>query len=131
MNLTSVFSTLAIFAVLYLAYRASKRRRGQDVPRDLAGGQSASPSLHMIDETQFASLIANEPHHVLFHVHPPDTGSIHSMGITVQELEKCLPWVPGETKVVIVSKDGFAPSLLADLRGLHIRRDLFLVQRVS
>jgi hypothetical protein len=131
MSLTGILLTLVIVAMCYGIFRAMRIRRAEVPAQSLGQRVSEHPSLHLLDEAQFEKLLASEPHHVLFHLQPIDRPSDESMGISVQELEKCLPWVPGETKVVIVSKAGFGPLLLDRLSSLPIKRDLFLAEAVQ
>jgi hypothetical protein len=49
------------------------------------------------------------------------------MGITLEEFEKCLPWIPYGSRILISNPGGFSPLLLKRLRHLHTKRDLFLV----
>ena len=130
MSLTQILGMLAIVAVCYGLFHAIMAPKKDDQTQNSGQPRSEHPSLHLLDETQFERLMASESHRVLFHLQPSERPTDESMGISVQELEKCLPWVPGETKVVIVSKAGFGPTVLDRLRRFDIKRDLFLVENV-
>jgi hypothetical protein len=89
-----------------------------------------------VDRKQFAGLYESEPHHVLFRlqdskaVKESGEASPQLMGITLRELEKCIPWVPGDSRVFICSPEGFSPSLLKQLEALRTQRDLFLIDNL-
>jgi len=134
---------LLLAVIAYYFYRPAEAKASGHLPRMRNERTSPSPNVHIIDDSQLAHIIAAEPHHLLFRLQSSgangrEDGPIHPrLGITLQELEKCLPWIPGETKVVIEipgetkvvieSGEGFDPALLEKLRTFHVKRDLFLV----
>jgi hypothetical protein len=96
--------------------------------------RSKTPHLYFVDGKQFADLRESDSHQVLFRLQDSqavkekgDT-SPQRVGITLRELEKCIPWVPGDSKIYICSPDGFGPSLLKQVGALHTDRDLFLIE---
>ena len=137
MSYTGVLLALSIIAVLYGSCRLGSGRIGVHLSHAWGERNLTGPTLRFIDETHVAMLIAREHHHVLFHLQSSqrDKGECgsnsHPLGITLDELEKCVPWVPGETDIVISSEDGFGTPLLSRLRSLPSRRDLFLVRGVQ
>ena len=130
MSLTGILLLFAIAAMSYGAFCAIKARKDHDQAGGSGHRTSLHPKLHLLDETQYRALMAEKHGHVLFHLQPTDRPSSESIGISVQELEKCLPWVPGKTNVVILTKGGFGPTVLDRLREFHTKRDLFLVEKV-
>jgi hypothetical protein len=128
MNYVGVLSGVSLLSLPYLVYSIGKIRKTAPSPAP-AEASSVRPVLHVIDEEQLAEIVANEPHHVLFHLqsqlspenHP--TPALQPRGITLDELERCLPWIPQDARVVIQSLVGFD-----HLQRLPTRRALFLVK---
>jgi hypothetical protein len=52
------------------------------------------------------------------------------VGITVEELEKCIAWIPYDSSIFVSSADGFSPALLRRLKRLRTRRELFLIKEI-
>jgi len=134
MNFFGILLALSIVTALFGSYCAT---RNADNTKDLkmdGRDRSKTPHLHFVDRKQFADLYESGSHHVLFQlqgsqaVKEKGEPSPQRLGITLRELEKCIPWVPGDSKVFISSPDGFGPALLKQLFALHTQRDLFLVE---
>jgi hypothetical protein len=134
MSITGILLAVAVIAVLYGFNRLGCGRIGVHLSHVGDERNLAGPSLRLIEEARAATLLASERHHVLFHLQSShkdqeERGSnSHPLGISLDELEKCVPWVTGETNIVISSEDGFGASVLARLRSLHTKRELFLVR---
>jgi hypothetical protein len=131
MNFIGILLALSLVIALVGSYGATKNAKNTtDFKRP--GKRSVSPRLHFVEQKQFANLYESD--HVLFQlqrsqaVKKEDEVSSQRVGITLRELEKCIPWVPGDTRVFICSPDGFGPSLLKKLNALDTQRDLFLVE---
>jgi hypothetical protein len=96
-------------------------------------GDSRRPSLHPVRHEDLATLYKREPHHVFFRMQTPagDIGNNDPvrdhLGITTVELAKCLPWIPGNSIIVLCCSEGFSPLLRLELSSLHTDRELFLV----
>ena len=133
-NFMGILLALAILTALCGSYCATKSASNAKDSRAEGRDRSVSPYLHFVERKQLAELYKSEPNHVMFRLQGPQLAkergeqSPQHLGITLQELEKCIPWVPGNSTVFICSPDGFSPSLLNQLRGLHTQRELFLVE---
>jgi hypothetical protein len=73
---------------------------------------------------------------ILFRLERSNSASQHKVqaphvGICIEELEACIPWIPQDKKVFICCPDGFEPSLLKRLSRIDTSRDLYLVQTMS
>jgi hypothetical protein len=136
MNFVGILLALSILIALFGSYGATKNTKNTEDFRAKGKDRFQSPRLHFVDRKQFANLYESEPHHVLFRLQDSQTGrqndetSPQRVGITLQELEKCIPWVPGDSRVFICSPDGFGPSLLKQLKALRTQRDLFLIDNL-
>lgn len=133
MSFMGILLALAIVTALCGSYRATSATNAKD-SKLTTKDRSESPHLHFVDRKQLAQLYKSEPNHVTFRLQEPqavkerDEQSPQHLGITFQDLEKCIPWIPGNSTVVICNPDGFSPSVLKQLRGLHTRRELFLLE---
>jgi len=94
---------------------------------------SRRPRLHPVRQQDLAGLYKREPHHVFFRMQTiaGDIGENDPkrdhLGITTVELGKCLPWIPGNSIIVLCCSGGFSPFLRLELSSLHTDRELFLV----
>jgi hypothetical protein len=136
MNFLELLLALSIMTAIFGFYCATKKI---DNTKDLqAKGRKRfrPPRLHFVNPTQFADLYESERHHVLFRFQDPQTvnedgeTSPQRIGITLRELEKCIPWVPGDSGVFICSSERFSPSLLRQLEAIRTQRDLFLIDNL-
>src|SRR5882724_276306 len=102
MSFLGILLAISIMTALFSSYCATKRT---DNIKDLqvkGGKRFRTPRVHFVDRKQFADLYESEPHHVLFRLQDSQTGSENDetspqrVGITLRELEKCIPWVPGD-----------------------------------
>ena len=126
---------LALVTALYGCYCASRNRRNGRSLRTDGMGRSMGPNLHFVDRRQLAEMYELESHHVLFQIQGSQKEAAEllpgHLGITRNELEKCIPWIPGASRVFLSSPGGFDPSVLKRLRALHSRRDIYLIERQS
>ena len=136
MNFIGILLALSIVIALFGSYGAAKNAKNAKGFGTQGSRRSISPRLHFVERKQFADLYESEPHHLLFRLQgfqgsrKNREGSPQRLGITLGELEKCIPWVPGDSRVFICSPDGFGPGLLKQLEALHTQRDLFLVENL-
>jgi hypothetical protein len=104
---------------------------------ELEHWQLESPRLHFVTRREFASLAKSTHDQVLFQLESSQLiqkhakSSLQGVGITVEELEKCIAWIPGDSSIFVSSPDGFSPSLLRKLKRLRTRRELFLIRELS
>jgi hypothetical protein len=136
MNFLGILLALSISTALFSSYCATKdTAKTKNLPTK-GKDRSHSPHLHFVNRKLLADLYESEPHHVLFRLQGSQAfkengeTSLQQVGITLRELEKCIPWVPGDSRIFICSPDGFGPSLLKHLRALHTQRDLFLIENL-
>ena len=136
MNFLGILLALSIVTALFSSYCATKKT---DNTKDLqvkGRKRFRTPRLHFVDAKQFADLYESEPHHVMFRlqdaqpVKEKGETSPQRIGITLRELEKCIPWVPGDSRVFICSPEGFSPYLLKQLETIRTQRDLFLIDNL-
>lgn len=134
MNFLGILLVVSIATALFGTYCATRNATNTKDLEVQGPDSSKTPHLHFVDRGHFADLYESESHQVLFQLQDSeavkgksDTPS-QRVGITLRELEKCIPWVPDNSKVFICSPDGFGPSLLKRLGALHTDRDLFLTE---
>lgn len=136
MNFFGILLAFSIITALFSSYCATKNADNTKGLQTKGRDRSQRPRLHFVDQEQFADLLESELHHVLFRLQSSQLVTGHGeaspqrVGITLGELEKCIPWVPGDSRVFICSPDGFGPSLLKQLEALHTQRDIFLVDNL-
>jgi len=137
MNFLGILLALSIVTALFGSYCATRNVNNTKDSKVGGRDRSKTPHLHFVDRKQFADLYESESHRVLFQLQDSQAvkekgdRSPQRVGITLRELERCIPWVPGDSKVFICSPDGFGPSLLKQLSALHTDRDLFLVEGLT
>ena len=133
MNVISVLIAFSIFTAVFSCYCATTNRNEAQNSKTKWRRPSEHPHLHFVDQKQLHELNQSQQHPVLFRLHGFNTDvwrhdpSPKHMGITVEEFEKCLPWIPYGDRILISSSDGFSPPLMKRLKDLHTKRDLFLV----
>jgi hypothetical protein len=134
MNFLGILLALSIVTALFGSYCATRNATNTKDTKVDGRDRSKTPHLYFVDGKQFADLRESDSHQVLFRLQDSqavkekgDT-SPQRVGITLRELEKCIPWVPGDSKIYICSPDGFGPSLLKQVGALHTDRDLFLIE---
>jgi hypothetical protein len=134
MNFLGILLALAIVTTLFGSYCATRSATNTKDTKVDGRDRSKTPYLHFVDGKQFADLYESDSHRVLFRLQDSqavkekgDT-SPQRVGITLRELEKCIPWVPGDSNIYICGPDGFGPSLLKQVGALHTDRDLFLIE---
>ncbi len=133
MNIAGVLIVLSIFTAVFSCYCATTNKNEAQNLKTNWRKQSEHPRLHFVDQKQLDELNQSKQHPLLFRLQAfnadicwRDTSPKH-MGITVEEFEKCLPWIPYGNRILISSSAGFDPVLLKRLRHLHTKRDLYLV----
>jgi len=133
MNVIAVLIAFSIFTAVFSCYCAATNKNEAQNSRTNLRKPSERPHLHFVDHKQMDELNQSRQHPVLFRLQSSnadvsrhDTSPKH-MGITVEEFEQCLPWIPYGNRILISSSDGFSPPLMKRLKHLHTKRDLFLV----
>jgi len=137
MNVAGVLIALSIFTAVFSCYCATRNENETQNSESNWRKQSEHPHLHFVDQKQLDELSQSKQHPILFRLQGfnadicrGDTSPKH-MGITFEEFEKCLPWIPYGDRILISSSAGFDQLLLRRLRHLRTQRDLFLVSEDS
>jgi hypothetical protein len=132
MNFAEILIGISVCTAIFGTYCAT---RVVAFPNWNSGG-SESPRLHFVTRREFASLAKSTHDQVLFQLQSSQLkqkhakSSLQGIGITVEELAKCIAWIPGDSSIFVSSTDGFSPSLLRKLKRLRTRRDLFLIREL-
>jgi hypothetical protein len=133
MNFTEMLIGISVCTAIFGTYCATRRVAFPNWNR----GHSESPRFHFVTRREFASLAKSTHDQVLFQIQSSQLipkhakSSLQVVGITVEELEKCIAWIPGDSSIFVSSTDGFSPSLLRKLKRLRTRRELFLIRELS
>jgi hypothetical protein len=133
MNFAGVLIAFSIFAAVFSCYCAARKVDHRVNLKGKRQIQTEHPHLYFVDPKQVDQLGQSQMHPVLFRIQGPDTDpwpkdtSPKHLGITVEEFEKCLPWIPYGNRILISNTGGFSPRLMKRLKRLHTNRDLFLV----
>jgi len=134
MNFLGILLALSIVTAIFGSYCATRNTNNTRGFKIDGTDRPKTPHLHFVNRKQFADLYKSQSHQVLFQLQDSqatkEKGKIspQRLGITLQELEKCIPWIPGDSKVFICGPNGFAPSMLKQLGALNTDRDLFLIE---
>ena len=129
MNFTEILMGISVCTAIFGTYCATRRVAFSNWNR----GRSESPRLHFVTRREFSSLSKSTHDQVHFQLQSSQStrklsNSSHwTIGISVEELEKCIAWIPGDSSIFVSSPDGFSPSLLRKLKRLRTRRELFLI----
>ena len=133
MNFTEILIGISVCTAIFGTYCATRRVAFPN----WNGGSSESPRLHFVTRREFSSLSKSTHDQVHFQLESSQSIRNHSnsshwtIGISVEELEKCIAWIPGDSSIFVSSPDGFSPSLLRKLKRLRTRRELFLIRELS
>jgi len=132
MNFTEILIAISVCTAILGTYCATRRVAFPN----WNSGKSESPRLHFVTRREFASLANSTHDQVLFQLQSSQLiqkhakSSLQGVGITVEELEKCIAWIPGGSSIFVSSTDGFSPSLLRKLKRLQTGRELFLIREL-
>jgi hypothetical protein len=132
-NFGAILVAFAICTAVFGCYCATRRVIGT---KARAETPSRSPKLNLLPGTHFDGGYCPESNHLLFRLERPGSvttsnGQGQHIGMSIEELEKCIPWIPQDKKVFICCPDGFEPSLLNRLSRIDTNRDLYLIQSMS
>jgi hypothetical protein len=116
-------AAIAIYATYLIITDGRTARTG------LPAFRRKHPSLHSLEHREVIAFYDSHRPHVLFHLEGcGGNGELPaSLGISVRELERSLPWVPSDSSIFVVSEDGFSPAVLARLSQLPTARELYLI----
>ncbi len=133
MNFIGILVALSIFTAVFGTYRAVTTASSSSDSQSWNRSRPRSPRLHFVSKEVNISSHASEPNHIVFHLQgigPSDDrakDSPKTLGLSLGELEKCIPWIPMDSAIFISSGEGFAPTMLNRIRSLETTRDLYLI----
>jgi hypothetical protein len=136
MSFTEILVAISICAAIFGVYCATRRVAFSNNDRARIAGSSGSPRFHFVTRREFADLAKSTHDQVHFHlrsahfVEKHAKSSFWSAGISVEELERCIAWIPYDSSIFVSSADGFSPALLRSLKRLRTRRELFLIREL-
>jgi hypothetical protein len=136
MDVGSILVTIGLITAIFGCYCATRRvftPKGVNPWVDLP---SRSPKLHLMPGNHLDAGYCEDANHILFRLERANSTSQHRVqaphvGISIEELEACIPWIPQDKKVFICCPDGFEAPLLKRLSRIETSRDLYLVQTMS
>jgi hypothetical protein len=134
MNFTGILVALSIITAIFGSYCATRNAGNLRSFKTWEENRTDNPHLHFITRRQLSELGNLKSHQVLFQLQgSQQTNDLtenlpKSLGITVEELGKCIPWIPDDNRIILSSIDGFSASLLGELRKLPTKRELFLIK---
>jgi hypothetical protein len=137
MCFTETLVGISICTAVFGAYCATKRVSFSNSVRVWNRGSSESPRLHFVTRRDFASLAKSTHDQVVFHLQSSQSIRDHAnsshlgLGITFEELEKCIVWIPYDSSIFVSSADGFSLSLLRKLKKLRTKREIFLIRELA
>lgn len=133
MNAIDVLGALSIFTVLFCTYHAARNTGCETDLQRLDRAKSRSPRLHFLSAGHGVGPYLLEPQHVLFHLQVngatkrASRDAPKALGVSLVELERCLPWIPRGSKIFISSAEGFSPTVIDRIKRINTARDLYLI----
>jgi hypothetical protein len=118
-------AAIALYATYVIIIENGTNRSGSPGPLPVRRKQ---PSLHFLEHRQVVAFYDSHRPHVLFHLEAASKEKFQaSLGISLKELERSLPWVPSDSSIFVVSEAGFSPAVLERLSNLPTARELYLI----
>jgi hypothetical protein len=117
-------------------YCAAKQNLKSTSAKDLVATSTRSPKFHLTPGNHLDAGYNPELNHLLFRLdrsHKVVKAELRATdkGISIEELERCIPWIPQDTRVFICCPDRFQASLLKRLSSIETSRDLYLLSTMS
>jgi hypothetical protein len=134
MNVIGILVALSILTAIFGTYRAATNARNSSDSRSWGQTKPKSPRLHFVSKEVNISSHASEPHHILFQLQAIGSSNDRpkdAPGLSLSELEKCIPWIPMDSAIFLSSGEGFAPAMLNRIKSLETTRDLYLIDANS
>src|SRR5271170_6310602 len=113
MSFTEILVAIAVCTAIFGSYCVTRRVVFPNNDRARDTSSSGSPRLHFVTRREFARLAKSTHDQVHFHlrsshlVEKHAKSSFWSVGITVEELENCIAWIPYDSSIFVSSADGF------------------------
>lgn len=133
MSIIGILVMLSIFTAIFGTYRATTNAGSSLEFNPWNRSRVKSPRLHFLTKEANISSRRAEPRHIVFHLQgivrfeDISGSSRKDFGISLNELEKCIPWVPMDHAIFIDCAEGFTPTVLKRLKSLNTTRDLYLI----
>jgi hypothetical protein len=133
MSFIKILIRISACIAIVCTYRAIKKGVFPSIFKASDTGGTESPDLHFVTRREFASHAKSTHDLVLSHLQSSQlirnhaNSSLWRAGITVEELEKCIAWIPYNSSILVSSTDGFSPKRLRNLKGLQTRRGIFFI----
>jgi hypothetical protein len=153
MNFAEFMIALSICTAIFGCYCATRKRNLAIPAKAFAGSRHDLPNIHMLLPGELDAWRKSEPHHHFFRIQdfraqdvglremPGDpmqeikireagireTGPWKDKGISIGELERCIPWIPRDEKIVVCCPEDTGNSLLQRLKEMHTNRVIYLV----
>jgi hypothetical protein len=152
MNFAEFMIALSICTAIFGCYCATRKRNLANPAKAFAGSRDDLPNIHMLMPGELDAWRKSEPHHHFFRIQdfrsqnvrlpntPADTmqgpklretGPWKDKGISVEELERCILWIPRDEKIVVCCPEDTGNSLLTRLKEMHTNREIYLVDSCS
>jgi hypothetical protein len=133
MGFIGILAALALLTAIFGTYRATKNAGSTSDSRSWDRSRRNTPRLHFVRQEQTIGPHGGNPHHIVFELQDSQSSgeevknSPKMHGISMNELEKCIPWVPLDNTIFIGCSGGFSPSAINHLKNLDTTRDLYLI----
>jgi hypothetical protein len=138
MNFMGYILAIVGICALYGIYVAQKNKRDYEDSGTISGDDIRQLVPHKsrvrrLNSREFSKLARFDPHSVLFHIAAEDlqrnakTGLRGPRGMTIAELEECLPWIPMEEKILLFPVGGPDTLLITRLERLNTNREILIL----
>jgi hypothetical protein len=142
MNFADVMIVVSICTAIFGCYCATRRRSlhgpsSTSVPRASVPPPNELSKIRRLMPGELDAWRKMEPHHRLFRVRDAqadvrqNTAPWKDKGISVEELERCIPWIPRDEKIVVCCAGGSGESTFTRLGRMRVDRDIYLVESAS
>ncbi|HEY0308493.1 MAG TPA: hypothetical protein VGB94_10060 [Acidobacteriaceae bacterium] len=138
MSFMGYILVVAGICAFYGLYVAQKNKRNYESSGTISAADIKRLPVHKsrvrrLNSIEFSKLAASDPHSVLFHITADDSqrntiaGLRSPRGMTLAELEECLPWIPMDEKILLFPVGGPDTLLIGRLEQLNTNRDLLIL----
>ena len=128
MSFTEILVGVSACTAIFGSYCATRRVAYPNNDRASRADRSESPRIHFVTRKEFSRVAKSTHDQVHFYLQSSQLTRNHSnsshwtIGITVEEFEKCIAWIPYDSSIFVSSADGFSPALLRKLKRIRTRR---------
>ena len=125
---------LAVVGVLGASRRVFLGSRSKSIDWNTRGSvfpqRSKAPHIHIVKRAE----LADKDEHILVLELQENCAKANvverhtsAVGISLDELRECIPWIPCDSRICLCCNAGFSPSLIEQLKSIDTNRDLYLV----